>query len=253
MSTIKSILAPVDFSDSSVRAARAAVAWAERFSGEVCLLHVVPDALHDRAYHELAEFSLPTLVQDWTRGTRDALEALGERLATSPGRVRTLVRLGQPATEIVTCAAEQQTDLIIMASTGHSPVGRLLLGSVAEQVVRQAVCPVLTIPGEVDVTRWSENREGLLRSMTLRTIVVLTDLSDASSDAVTYAHDLAAELHGVLHVLHVVAPVQDLQLASVPPPMQRSEELRWRAERALMRVAARFEDAHPRRRGTPGD
>jgi nucleotide-binding universal stress UspA family protein len=76
MSPIKKILTPVDFSEGSVRAARGAMAWAERFESELCLLHVVPDTIHDRAYREIAEYSLRALVEDWTRGTRDALDAL---------------------------------------------------------------------------------------------------------------------------------------------------------------------------------
>ncbi|SRR6266540_249966 len=244
MLPIKRIVAPVDFSESSVRAARAAMAWAARSGSELHLLHAIPDAVLDRTYAEFAQYSPSTLVDDWTRGTRDALDALAARLSASPGRLRTAVRLGQPAAEIAAYAAEQEAELIIMSSTGHGAVARLLLGSVAEKVVRDAGCPVLIIPGDVNVTRWSEHREGLVKSMTLRTIVVLTDFSDLSRHAMTYAHDVAAHLGAALHVLHVVPPSGDPQLAYVPPPAAQVEEARWRAERWLMRAVERFTDAH---------
>ncbi len=242
MSPIKKILVPVDFSESSIKAARGAMAWADRFGSELSLLHVVPDPIHGRVSTELAEFSPKMLVDQWTRGTRDALEALAVRLSTSHDRVRTAVRLGGPAAEIMAYASEQQVDLIAMASRGQGPVGRMLLGSVAEQVVRGATCPVLTIPGDVDVTRWNEDREGHVKSMVLRTVVALTDFGETSRAAVKYAYDLTIHFGATLHVLHVVAPSWERQLAYVPPPPERTEELRWRAERWLMRWVEHFKD-----------
>jgi nucleotide-binding universal stress UspA family protein len=241
MSPITRILAPVDFSESSVRAARAAAAWAGRFNAELVLLHVAPEAMGARAYDDLARFSPPTLAEDWTRGSRDALDALAARFSGA-ARLRTTVRVGPAASGIIDCAAELPADLIVMASRGHGPVGRALLGSVAEQVIRGASCPVLTIPGEVNVAHWNDDHQGVLKTMVLRTVVALTDFSEISEEALKLAHDLAAPLVATLHVLHVVPP-GETPLALVPPPVEHAEELRWRAERSLMRATESFADA----------
>jgi nucleotide-binding universal stress UspA family protein len=79
MSPIKKTLVPVDFSESSIAAARGAVACADRFGSELSLLHVIPDAIGNRVPTRLAEFNPPMLVDQWTRGTRDALKALAVR------------------------------------------------------------------------------------------------------------------------------------------------------------------------------
>jgi nucleotide-binding universal stress UspA family protein len=242
MTASKVVLTPVDFSEASVRAARAAMAWAERIGAELHLLHVVPDAIEGRTADALREFSPQTFVEDWTRGTRDALDALAATLSADGRRIRVTIRLGDPVHEITRYAAEESASLIVLASRSHSAISRALLGSVAERVVREAPCPVLTVPADVDVTRWSEDHEGVLRHMTLRKMVVLTDFSDISHAALTYAHDLARQLGAALHVVHVVPPAGERQLAYVPPPIDQPDELRWRAQRWLMRAVESFSD-----------
>jgi len=295
MSGMMQVLAPVDFSDSSVQAARCAAAWAERFGGELCLLHVVPDASQPRAETDLAGFNVSTLVEEWTRGTRhllrptssrmkqirsplgdvrpaergktdsrlakrslppwrclgglrrsfarDALDALASRLPIARSRVRSAIRLGQAAPEIVAYAAEQHADVIFMASRSHGAVARALLGSVAEQVVRTATRPVVTVPKDVKLAHWLNARDSVIASVSLRTVLVPTDLTYASYAALSYARDLAVEMNATLHVLHVVESQWNRQLAYVPPPVERIEELRWRAERSLERLVEQVDHA----------
>ncbi len=244
MSTVMRVLAPVDFSDSSVLAAQCAAVWAERFGGEVCLLHVVPDAIHTRAATDLVDFNVSTLVEEWTRGTRDALEALATRLPISRERVECVIRLGAAAPEIAAYAAEQKTDVIIMASRGHGAVATLLLGSVAEQVVRRASCPVITVPKGIDLGHWLHAHEGILKGVMLRNVLVATDLCDESMQTIAYGYALAERLDATMHLLHVVESPWSRQLAYVPPPPERIEELRWRAERYVLRVIEELGDVH---------
>ena len=62
--------------------------------------------------------------------------------------IERVLREGNPAEEIVRLAGERGCDLIVMGTHGRRRLGRLLMGSVAEQVLRRAPCPVLTVKGE---------------------------------------------------------------------------------------------------------
>ncbi len=91
----------------------------------------------------------PALPPDYYRETEaESLEALGRVLDPSWGTVpavETAVRRGDPVEEIVDYATEQRIDLIVIATHGRTGLGHVLLGSVAEPIIRHAPCPVLTI------------------------------------------------------------------------------------------------------------
>jgi len=132
----KRILFPVDFSEH----ARDALAQASRFlSGdqlqEVHLLYVL---------HTPNDYS--TWSGDPTADARLRLEALGKTLDL-PGHVekKLSVSKGHPSTDICRYATTHACDLIIMATHGHTGLAHMMLGSTAEQVVRHAPCPVLTL------------------------------------------------------------------------------------------------------------
>jgi len=81
-------------------------------------------------------------VEQNTADAREYLAPLAENLRTRSIRVRTEVRHGEPVDEIVDCARDADTDLIAMTTHGRNGLGRLLFGSVAEAVLRQAEIPV---------------------------------------------------------------------------------------------------------------
>ncbi|MFB6164881.1 MAG: universal stress protein [Haloarculaceae archaeon] len=136
----KRILVPVDGSDQ----ARAAVEFAfEEFpDGEVLLLHVINPA--EAGYG--AQSSLPTFPEEWYQQETDTAEELFaeiRELAPDPSTiVQTEAVVGRPAGAIVAYADEHDVDQIVMGSHGRSGVSRILLGSVAESVVRKASVPV---------------------------------------------------------------------------------------------------------------
>ena len=141
---ITRILVPTDFSDSADAALAFALKLANQLGGTVRLLHVFedPDALslYSHAYVPMpAEMRADTLAD-----IRRQLTAL----TTASGRkdVTTEVLTGPTAKTIVDCALEQQSDLIVMGTHGRHGVAHLLMGSVAERVVRTAACPVLVVP-----------------------------------------------------------------------------------------------------------
>jgi nucleotide-binding universal stress UspA family protein len=135
---IRTILHPTDFSRYSENAWRVACSLARDYGANLLVLHVreVPVAVY-------GEFG--TVPPD----TYDA-EALRRELATVEPTVSGLsverrLTEGNPAAEIVRVAKENNCDLIVLGTHGRTGLGRLLMGSVAEQVVRKATCPVLTV------------------------------------------------------------------------------------------------------------
>ena len=135
------ILLPTDFSDTAGHALGYAADLASRYRASVHLLHVVSDPRAQDWAGEVEGLVVPDLLAKW-RG--DAERRLGE---VSLGDVETVraVRVGHAFVEIIHYAAGNAVDLIVMGTHGRGPVRHLLLGSVAEKVVRKAPCPVLTV------------------------------------------------------------------------------------------------------------
>lgn len=146
MFKIKKILCPVDFSDLSLSALNAAIEFASTFQAELHLLHVFEGYDAISLNPELAMNPMP----EWLPKLRQLCH---EKLAALPGaelaaRCRAIVRAdreGPAIHEILEYAAHEKIDLIVLATHGRTGLKHLLMGSVAENVVRSAPCPVLTI------------------------------------------------------------------------------------------------------------
>jgi nucleotide-binding universal stress UspA family protein len=140
MIALQRILVPHDFSETSETAVRYAIALARNFGARIHLLHVGDQARLD-------------LETEFPLGLEGAVEdAVRERLLkiVTPAEQAELrpefaLRAGVPAAEIVRYAADREIDLIVMGTHGRGPVGHMVMGSVAEKVVRTAPCPVLTV------------------------------------------------------------------------------------------------------------
>ena len=141
---IRRILVPVDFSEPSLGALRYAVALARMLQASLDVLHVVEAV----AYAPMVgpTFDLERLREEREHGARRKLEQLVARLGKRRGRKQVLLRVGTAARSIVYEAKRRSYDLIVMATQGRHGVGRWLLGSVAERVVRTADCLVLIVP-----------------------------------------------------------------------------------------------------------
>jgi len=132
MNTLQSILVPVDGSPASLAALDHAVTLARDYDARIDVLHVVPIG------HPLTQAGEAEIEEAMEGAVERAKQALGDRVATS-------TMVGDPLLEIVRRARDDHFDLIVMGT--HGRVGRLheLLGSVAEGVIRNAPCPVLTV------------------------------------------------------------------------------------------------------------
>jgi nucleotide-binding universal stress UspA family protein len=139
MFAIQTVLHPTDFSDRSGVAFHLACALARDHGARLVVLHVpeVPAVMGGTD-----GLIIPTPPIDW-EGLRDKLHRLRPGDTKVPVEYR--VAEGDTATEILRLADEVKADLIVMGTHGRRGVGRLLMGSVAEEVVRKAPCPVLTV------------------------------------------------------------------------------------------------------------
>lgn len=145
MIELKNILLPTDFSEPSLAATNYALELARRFEAKLHLLHVIEDPV---VYLPMFEsFPLPSKeefeqyaevrLQNWILPE----DAEGMEIARS-------WRHGRPHVESIRFAAEESMDLIVIGTHGRNAAAHLLLGSVAEKVVRKAPCPVLTVRPE---------------------------------------------------------------------------------------------------------
>jgi universal stress protein A len=145
MIRVERILFPTDFSEPSRSAQAYACALAERFHAELRLLHVLQDVLLMMPEPGSALSLQQNYLLDLKQQAESALDHLLSAESAQAKRVVRATRMGHPATEIIQDAAEHKINLIVIGTHGRSGLRHALLGSVAERVVRQAPCPVLTV------------------------------------------------------------------------------------------------------------
>jgi nucleotide-binding universal stress UspA family protein len=145
MLPIRTILHPTDFSDHSNHAFRLACSLARDYGARLFVLHVTSPVV---VYGEGLALPPPP-------APKEPLMARLDQLVAQDPKVPMQHRLaeGDAATEILRAAGQVKCDLIVMGTHGRTGLGRLLMGSVAEQVVRKAPCPVVTVKFPLPATR----------------------------------------------------------------------------------------------------
>ena len=142
---IKRILVPLDFSEPSLQALDYAVDFARPYKAQLTLLHVVEPIYFPAADGYAAGYDPGVLLRHIERSAHDELSATAARLRARGVTVRTVQRLGRPHRAIVETALKLKSDLIVIATHGRTGLSRVVMGSVAERVVRGAACPVLVV------------------------------------------------------------------------------------------------------------
>jgi len=140
---IKQILVPIDFSECSLKALRYAIPLAKEHRAAVTLAYVAPAI--SGAFGEYGAFDPVSVTKDMReRAERDLARLVVDEVR---GMVPadTLVRAGCAVEEIINVARKLPADLIVISTHGRSGLNHVLLGSVAERVVRHAPCPVLVV------------------------------------------------------------------------------------------------------------
>ena len=148
MLTITKILYPTDFSQHSQVAIPLAVDLAKHYGAELHCLHVV-DTEHE--YFMQGGYIVPLRTEPIDSeqlrkvARRHMTESVNQNMSELGGSVRQVVVLGKPFEQIVRYAREEKIDLIVIGTHGHSALASMLLGSVAEKVIRKAPCAVLSV------------------------------------------------------------------------------------------------------------
>ena len=146
MSPFQTVVVATDFSETAADALSAALELVGGARGRLELLNVVLDPLHQPWMVEAAGIDFEALQRAWVDAAKAEFRALLKRRQLDSSNVTAHVVVGRPDTEIVRFAQECGADFIVMGTHGYGGVKRLLLGSVADNVVRQATCPVLVVP-----------------------------------------------------------------------------------------------------------
>jgi nucleotide-binding universal stress UspA family protein len=194
MTTIKTILAPIDFSDRSAVAAQHAVALAMHYGSRVIFAHVIEAAPAEfraqalgHAFEEGADFHAVMLAK---------LEAFaGEAAGSVP--YEAVVAEGDPAHRLQVLAGEMGVDFAVMATHGYGAFRRFLVGSTTAKLIHDLSCPVMT---GVHLTDHPPFRPG-----PYRTVVCALGMHEAahSEQVLRWAADFAGEWQAALHVVHV--------------------------------------------------
>jgi len=141
---IKKVLVPIDFSDYSKGSLIYAVSFVRQFNAELILIYVVEPVIYPPDF-SMGQIAIPSVDLEIDKRAVEELEKLAEKEIPHEIKVKTIVKTGKPFIEIIETAAEEEIDLIIIATHGHTGVEHILFGSTAEKVVRKAPCPVLTL------------------------------------------------------------------------------------------------------------
>jgi nucleotide-binding universal stress UspA family protein len=194
MIEFKRILCPVDFSDSSIRALAHAEALARWYEAQLTVLHVVPTFEPIQVQAELGvpvQIVNPMPREEVVRQMRPFLERAGVS-----SEAQLIAEAGDPRTTIVDQALTTRADLIVIGTHGRRGFTRLLLGSVAETVLHEAPCPVMTVSPHTEAAASDV--------VTFKRILCPIDFSPSALLALGFALDLARQAGGLVTLLHVV-------------------------------------------------
>jgi nucleotide-binding universal stress UspA family protein len=192
MLEIRRILCPVDLSDVSRHTVDHAVLVARRYDATITALHVCNPLAVSSADFTLAGIAVPpALTDEDVKGVRERVLACFA--SAGPLDVEVVVESGPPANRILTRAGALPADLIVIGTHGAGGFEHLVLGSVAEKVLRKAACPVLTVPHHARTTS----------RMPFKRLLCPVDFSESSLAALEFAFSLAQEGDAELTILHV--------------------------------------------------
>jgi nucleotide-binding universal stress UspA family protein len=142
MGPFKSILVPVDFGEPSKKALELALGLAKQFGAEVTLLHTWEIPVYGYGAMEFSTMDMLTPIHVAAKELLDALVAETQR---QHPETKGMLTRGVPWREILSVIEQSHPDLIVMGTHGRRGVGRAILGSVAEKIVRMSPVPVLTV------------------------------------------------------------------------------------------------------------
>lgn len=141
---IERILFPVDFSEGSMNAVEYAISLKKEYDARLYLLHVVHDISMATGW-QVPHIRLDELYRDMEEYARKEMEKFCRDLFRECDKIEQIVVRGIPHEEILKFARDKKIDIIVIGTHGRTGIDRMLFGSTAEKVVRNAPCPVLSV------------------------------------------------------------------------------------------------------------
>ena len=234
---LKSVLMATDLSPASVKPLHHALAIARYYGAKLYVAHVVSPIPYLMAGAEALQLGCEGASQDMQQLLRDllhdgSLNGLDHEF---------IIRHGSVWEELQAIIFQKQVDLVVVGTHGRRGIEKVLLGSVAEQVFRDATCPVLT------VGPYSYRESHVDLTGEIRTYLFATDFGETSLRALPQAVSLASQTNAGLILLHVIpaAPVPQI------PGWYSASEIMLMRENARQACVRRLEQLMPREEETP--
>jgi len=237
-SVFRHILVATDFSAPSHRALCNALVLASEYDAEVSVVHVLHPDFKYAALENHPEIDLERIAAE------REINALVEEFGPEKKIDATLVRHGPIAEQVVALIEEQSIDLLVIGTRGRGGLQKLALGSVAEELLRAAPCPVMTIGPKADIALVSQG-PGFHR------ILFATDFGKGSVRALPLALALARAQQAKLILLHMISPMPatSASLSAYAPAGAAADELQEWADSSRKRCLKQLRDCLPQATG----
>jgi nucleotide-binding universal stress UspA family protein len=228
--SLKNILFATDFSEASQAALPYAAAFARRYDSQLHIAHIVSPASYIIPSYPGDPVTLDSIHEAALANVRERMETLASHLKTVPHH--TYVREGQVWESLSEIIQTHEIDFLVVGTHGRTGVEKLILGSKAEEILRLAPCPVLTIGPKIAgraklIAMAGDGKHLNPVEISVEQIVYATDFSPESLAAAPFATSLAQEFQAKLTLLHVIEKrtETDRQSESIDLALQRLEKL----------------------------
>ena len=216
---IRNVLFATDFSEASEAALPYAAAFSKHLGSQIHLAHVLPDVKFLRPGAPDAAVFGP-IYEDANSTAQEKMRRLSKRLYKLPHEA--CVRHGEIAQVVFDMVRELEIDLVIAGTHGRTGLGRLIMGSVAEEILQQATCPVLTVGPNVvgaSVRNLARvEREASPAPARIHDVLFATDFRGESNRAAVMAASLAVAFDATFGILHVIDDYGD-RMSEEPGPV----------------------------------
>ncbi len=220
--SFKRILLATDFSEASERALSYAIAFCARYASDLFIVH----ATDPEPREAIPMDPLPRELDRRRIEAERQMKRLGKSAKLKDLPHNLVVEKGEVWTVLSSAIEREHIDLLIMGTHGRRGFRKLALGSVAEEVLHLAPCPVLTVGPNVTPAS--------AHAVNFAEILFAADFGEASNNALPYAIALAQDCGGHLVLLHMVEPMPAAEIAPAAygPPVYAAQELaKWQSAR----------------------
>ena len=224
--SLKNILFATDFSEASEAALPYAAALSDRYTSQLHIVHVMSPAGYVVPFELAGAVTIESMHQAALADAQERMDTIASHVKTIPHQ--TYVRAGELWDSLSDIIKKRDIDLLVLGTHGRTGIEKLVLGSKAEAILRQAQCPVLTVGPKISGrARLTTVESETAPDIALRQIVYATDFSPESLAAAPFATSLAEEFQAKLTLLHVLGKYTETEQRprTIDLALQRLERL----------------------------